>query len=83
MDHVKAEPADAHALRALHEGTAEPEQQKRAMAWILTRACNVGGLPWEKTDRDTAFACGRQFVGKEIGRLLICDISTLRSEDGK
>lgn len=64
----------------MHDGTADADQQKRAMQWILSKACNIGGLPWDKTDRDTAFACGRQFVGKEIGRLLICDINSLRGE---
>lgn len=77
-DHVKAELADAHALRAMHEGTASTEQQQRAMRWILTHACDVGGMPYWPTDRDTAFACGRLFVGKQIGRLLTMDLSTLR-----
>jgi hypothetical protein len=72
-----AEAADAHALRALHEGTASPEQQKRALAWVLQKACEVGGMPWWPDDRSTSFALGRLFVGKQIGRLLICDLSTL------
>lgn len=81
-DHVGAELADAHALRALDAGTASPEQQKRALKWILTRACQIGDPngPWRETDRDTAFACGRLYVGKQIGRLLICDLSSLRRQ---
>lgn len=75
---LEAELADAHALRALHEGRATPDQQKRALQWILGRGCLVGGLPWAETDRETAFLCGRQFVGKQIGRLLICDLTSLR-----
>ena len=77
---LSAEPADAHALRALHAGTADAAQQQRAMKWILNTACEVGGMPWHPTDRDTAFALGRLFVGKQIGRLLVCDLSTLRRE---
>jgi len=77
-DAIDAEPADAHALRALHNGTASPEQQKRALGWILTRGCEVGGMPWWPSDRETAFALGRLFVGKQIGRLLICDLKSLR-----
>ena len=78
---IDATMADAHALRALHTGTASEDQQRRALAWVLQKACQVGGLPWWPTDRDTAFAMGRLFVGKEIGRLLTCDMSTLRSEN--
>ena len=77
---LAAEPADAHALRALHAGTADAHQQQRALKWILQIGCEVGGMPWHSTDRDTAFALGRLFVGKQIGRLLVCDLSTLRRE---
>ena len=77
---ILADPADAHALRALHTGTATADQQQRALKWVLICACDVGGMPWHESDRNTAFALGRLFVGKEIGRLLTCDISTLRRE---
>lgn len=82
-DHVEAELADAHALRALDVGTATPDQQRRAMKWILSRACEVGDPrgPWRETDRDTAFACGRLYIGKQIGRLLICDLDSLRRQE--
>lgn len=78
---LSAELADAHALRALHIGSASPEQQTRALNWILHVGCEVGGMPWFETDRETAFALGRLFVAKQIGRLLICDLSTLRREN--
>lgn len=73
--------ADAHALRALHAGTATEDQQKRALAWILQKGAQVGGFAWWPDDRSTAFSLGRLFVGKEIGRLLTCDMSTLRRDD--
>jgi hypothetical protein len=81
VKHCDATVTDAHALRALRAGTASEDQQRRALDWILLKACRVGDLPWEETDRETAFAIGRMFVGKEIGHLLICDLSTLRRED--
>lgn len=80
-DPVPAELADAHALRAMHEGTASPDQQRRAMRWILERAAMVGKIPYWPSDRDTAFACGRQFVGKQIGHLLTCDLNSLRGRN--
>lgn len=77
---AKAELADAHALRAMSNGTASADQQQRALKWILHKACVVGGMPYEETDRDTAFQLGRLFVGKEIGRLLTCDLASLRRQ---
>ena len=79
-ENIPAEPADAHALRALHAGTATSDEQQCALKWILSRACDVGGMPWHETDRETSFALGRLFVGKQIGRLLVCDLSTLRRD---
>jgi len=77
---VRAELADAHALRALRRGAATPEQQQRALDWILTGACDVAGFQWRESARETDFALGRLFVGKQIGRLLTCDLSGLRRQ---
>ena len=81
LENPPADPADAHALRALQAGTATADQQQRALRWILVNACDTAGQPYWPSDRDTAFALGRLFVGKQIGRLLTCDISTLRGPE--
>lgn len=67
----KFQPADAYALKALQTGTANEAQQKRALDWIIRSAA----WTYEQTyspasDRDTAFAEGRRFVGLQIVKLL-------------
>lgn len=51
------------ALQALSEGTATPDQQKRVIEWIQD-ASMVNALNYDsESDRNTAFMCGRQYVG--------------------
>lgn len=70
--------ADVSALQALERGEASPEQQKRALAWII----NVGAMTYQDTqmenDRDTSFANGRRFVGLRIVSLLRISLNALR-----
>lgn len=65
--------AEASAIRALAKGEADEVQQKRALQWIVQSAANIGDLPYRPGtdgDRETVFACGRQFVGLQITRLV-------------
>lgn len=65
------EPADINAIKGLVAGTASPEQQQRAIKWIIENACATYELSYRPTsDRDTSFAEGRRFVGLEIVKLL-------------
>lgn len=66
--------AEHMAVKALHAGTANADQQKMALAWILEKACILkdqhfypGG---EEGRRNTDMALGRAYVGKQIARLL-------------
>jgi len=55
------------AIKALASGTANEGQQKRALDWIINVACGTYDQPYRPdSDRDTAFACGRQFVEQQI-----------------
>lgn len=69
-----ADDADCAALRALADGVATAGQQKAALAWIVNRAALTYDMPYrpggEDGDRDTAFACGRMFVGQQIVRAM-------------
>lgn len=80
----KWELADASAIKAVGAGTATPEQQKRAIDVIVRDLARTFDMPYrdDKTggERDTAFACGRMFVGQEIVKLLNFDLSTIRRE---
>lgn len=63
------------AIQALNTGTADADQQKRALEWILRQACEYGaGYEPYRSDadggeRETSFALGRQFVARQILRL--------------
>lgn len=59
--------ADAAAIKALNIGKAEPEQQKRALDWILKNACMIGGEPFCPGEPDsTAYKNGKQSVARNI-----------------
>lgn len=76
--------ADAAALQALSEGRATPEQQIRALKWIVEIASGTYDLsfrPGSTGDRDTAFAEGRRFVGMSCVKLTKLNLAALRSQD--
>lgn len=74
--------ADFSALKGLAAGTASPEQQQRALKWIIEAACGTYELSYRpESDRDTAFAEGRRFVGLQIVKALHYDLSLLRKNE--
>ena len=79
------EVADAAAIQALLNGTAEEHQQKRALKWIIEVACATYDLPYRpgaiEGERDTTFALGRQFVGQQIVKLTRLNVSKMRSNE--
>lgn len=69
---------DVGALQALARGEAEAHQQKRALGLIVERITAMYERQYHPTDRDTAFALGRAFVGQQIVGLLKIDVSKMR-----
>jgi hypothetical protein len=70
--------ADAHAIRAVAEGRADPDQQKRAMRWIIEKACGTYEDSFRpEGDRDTILACGRRFVGLRLVTIINLSRETL------
>lgn len=62
---------DMEAIQALAAGTANEGQQKRALDWIVYYAAGTYDMPYRsERSYDTAFACGRMFVGQRIAALL-------------
>jgi hypothetical protein len=61
---------DIRAIQSLATGTASEGQQKRAFEWILYNACGINNINYYPSDRDTAFALGREFVGHQIVKML-------------
>lgn len=72
--------AVAAAIKALHAGEASPHQQQIALQWIIREAAGKASFAYHASDRDTAFALGRQFVAEQIIGLFNADLSSLRSE---
>ena len=63
------EDADAVAIRCLLEGTADADQQRRGMRWIIEKCCGTYDMafrPGQEGQRNTDFCLGRQFVGQQI-----------------
>lgn len=77
--------ADAGAIQALHRGEATPEQQQRALKWIIEHACKTYDMPYrpggDDGRRDTDFALGRQFVGQQIVKLLKLNLAMMRTRN--
>ena len=69
------EPADCEAMQALSRGEANADQQRRALDWIINVAAETYDQPYRSDAdggaRDTAFACGRMFVGQQIRKLVV------------
>lgn len=75
------ETEDAAAIQALGRGSATPAQQKRALDWLVNKACATYDLSYRPGDdgrRDTDFAEGRRFVGLQLVKLLHLKIGMLR-----
>lgn len=68
---------DASALQALARGEATPEQQQRALNWVINAACGTYDLEYREEPRAHAFVSGRRFVGLEIVKLLKVNIGAL------
>lgn len=77
---------DVQAIQALMRGDATPDQQQRALRWIIEQAAGTydqsfypGG---EDGRRNTDFAEGRRFVGNQIVKLTRLNASSLTRERG-
>lgn len=75
------EQADGFALKALSAGEATPDQQRRALEWIIDYAGTYamsyrpGG---EDGRRDTDFAEGQRSVGLQIVKMITINPAILR-----
>lgn len=74
------EVADAGALQALVRGDASEHQQQRAIDYIIRKLAGTYDLSYRPdSDRDTAFAEGRRFVGLQIVKLLNLKLENLKN----
>ncbi len=64
------EPADVGAIKAVGRGDATPEQQRRALDWIIRQACQTYEEQFDPDSaRVTDFLLGRRSVGQQIIKL--------------
>jgi len=78
---VPYELADVSAIQALVAGTATPEQQRRALDWIIYKAAGTYDFPYRPGPdgaRNTDLALGRLFVGQQIVKLTRLNLGKLR-----
>jgi hypothetical protein len=62
--------ADAAAFQALANGKASPDQQKRALNWLLYGATGTYDSDYRPDPREHAFVSGKRNVGLQIIKLL-------------
>jgi len=62
--------ADVMAIQACVAGTATPEQQKRAIDWIVYRAAGTDEVDYRPIEREHVFVSGRRFVGLQVRKLM-------------
>lgn len=73
--------ADAAAIQALVKGAATPEQQKRALDWIVVKAAQTYEMPFDlESDRVSAFYAGRMFVGQQIVKMMKMPLDVFREK---
>lgn len=67
-------------MQALDRGEATPDQQRRALKWVIESACQVGEDAFVPGHPETTqYLVGRQSPGKQIIKLLKLNLSQLRS----
>lgn len=74
---------DVVALKALEQGNATPDQQIRALKFIVDKIAGKDEeiyCPGAGGDRDTAYALGKRRVGTYIVSLLAADIRKFKKD---
>lgn len=68
FDFPASELADVVAVKAVSVGDATPDQQKRAVEWIVKNVCLIGDLSFtlDEGPRATDFTEGKRFVANII-----------------
>lgn len=74
------EDADVVALQAVALGKAAPEQQQRALNWIIWNAAQTYEVAYRTDTRDHAFVSGRRFVGLQLVKLLKLNLMAINKK---
>lgn len=68
------------AIQALDRGEATPDQQKRALNWIIMEVSGRNDQSYRPDPYETAFAEGRRFVGNQIYKELQVNLINLKEK---
>ena len=72
---------DGYAIQAVMMGRASEAQQRRAMQFIVHSLCATYDLSYRpSSDRDTAFAEGKRFVGLQLVKFANLNIARVRGK---
>lgn len=72
--------ADAMAWKAIHAGTADEHQQRRAFDWLIRKLCPVGASSHRgEATHDAAVMEGRRIVGIHLLHFVTAPVEALRS----
>ena len=72
--------AEAASVQALAKGEATPEQQVRAIKWIVKTAGTYDLSYRPDSSRATDFSEGKRFVGSQIVKLTNMNIAALKEK---
>lgn len=77
--------ADAIAIRAVAQGDASPDQQRRAIEAIVGRIACADDMSFRAEDHggmfETAFAEGKRYVGLQMRKLINTPLHILTGEN--
>lgn len=72
---------EIHAIQAMSLGTANPEQQKMALKFIVEALAGTYDVSYRSSsDRDTSFCEGRRFVGLKLITMIKLNLGNLKRE---
>ena len=73
---------DIAAVQAMALGQATPDQQQRALKWIVETVAGTYEQPYSPTSaRDTDFALGKRHVGLQVVKATKLNLASLRKDD--
>jgi hypothetical protein len=78
------EPADVAAIQALVRGDATPEQQRRAIDYIINDIAGTYDMSYRPdSERDSVFAEGKRYVGLQLVKAVKLNLALIRQVKSK
>lgn len=78
------EPADVAAIQALVRGDASPDQQRRAIDYIINDIAGTYDMSYRPdSERDSVFAEGKRYVGLQLVKAVNLNLARIRQVKSK